>query len=74
MRQDSERTQKKLHMRHHAIQELLATEQRYGEKLQLMDQGYFQPLSRRMPESDIRVLFSSFPAILQCQRKFYGES
>lgn len=74
VRQDSERTQKKLHMRHHAIQELLATEQRYGEKLQLMDQGYFQPLSRRMPESDIRVLFSSFPAILQCQRKFYGES
>jgi hypothetical protein len=73
-RQDSEGTQKKLQMRHHAIKELLATEQRYGQKLQLMDQGYFQPLSRRLPESDIRTMFSSFPAILQCQKKFYGES
>lgn len=71
-RQDSEGTQKKLQMRHHAIKELLATEQRYGERLQLMDRGYFQPLSRRMPESDVRAMFSSFPAILQCQKKFYG--
>eukprot|EP01043_Picozoa_sp_COSAG02_P006563 COSAG02_NODE_188_length_30307_cov_341.858746_2_plen_260_part_00 len=73
-RQDSEGTQKKLQMRHHAIKELLATEQRYGEKLRLMDEGYFQPLSRRLPESDIRAIFSSFPAILQCQKKFYGKS
>eukprot|EP01050_Picozoa_sp_SAG11_P008819 SAG11_NODE_795_length_7131_cov_7.053185_4_plen_73_part_00 len=59
-------------MRHQAIMELLSTEQRYGEKLDIMDQGYFQPLSQQLPQTDIRTIFSSFPAILQCQKKFYG--
>lgn len=71
-RQDSDQTQKKLYRRHKVIMELLSTEQRYGEKLELMNQGYFQPLSRKLPEADIRAIFSSFPAILQCQKKFYG--
>lgn len=76
--QDSEGTAKKLRLRHHAIKELVSTEQRYGEKLQLLFNSYYVPLmaaavAGHLSDADVRLIFSSFVAIMQCQQKFYSD-